>query len=63
MRVLRFFLAIIMISEAFRLSDWMLGAFGAFFLWQAVANTGCCATYRAPQDDQQNKEVIFEEIK
>lgn len=63
MRFLRLFLAIIMISESFRLGDWMLGAFGSFFLWQALANTGCCAVHNTQQSNEQNKEVIFEEIK
>lgn len=63
MRFLRLFLAIVMISEAFRLSDWMLGAFGSFFLWQAIANTGCCSVYKTPHDNDQDKEVVFEEIK
>lgn len=49
-------------------SDWAIGLFGGFFLYQALTDTGCCSSGAcAPQHSNTKAEgtetIEFEEIK
>lgn len=68
MRWLRLAIGAYMLVQAVMLHDNMLGFFGAFFLFQSLANTGCCGTQSCAAPIVKNKskateEVEFEEIK
>lgn len=68
MRWLRLTVGIYAAVQAFTMHDNMLGFFSAFFLFQAVTNTGCCGAQGcavpAPKSkSQKTQEVEFEEIK
>ena len=68
MRWLRLAVGIYAAVQAVQLHDTMLGFFGAFFLIQAVTNTGCCGVQScaAPvskKNSDKIEEVDFEEIK
>ena len=65
---LRLAVGIYVTVQAVQLHDTMLGFFGAFFLIQAVTNTGCCGVQScaAPvskKNSDKIEEVDFEEIK
>lgn len=67
MRWLRLGLGLMVAYQAIRFHDAMAGVIGAFFLLQAITNTGCCGaggcavpTTTAKND---NGEVEFEEVK
>lgn len=70
MRILRLGLSIIILIQAFQMHDPLFGVFGAFFLIQALTNTGCCAGGNCTttiSDSKRNsngiENVEFEEIK
>lgn len=44
MRIFRLAVGVMMLVAAFQSKDWMIGAFSAFFLYQAVSDTGCCGS-------------------
>ena len=44
MRVLRLGMGIFAIWQAFVTREWILGLAGAFLLYMALANVGCCGT-------------------
>jgi len=66
MRWIRFALSIIILVQAIQLHDALFGVLGLFFLYQAVSNTGCCATSNcaAPiHTTKNNSDIEFEEVK
>ena len=68
MRWLRLVLGIYIAVQAFTTHDSMLGFFSAFFLFQALSNTGCCgvqgcAVPLSKKEITKTEEVEFEEIK
>ncbi len=68
MRLLRLFIGGAIAVQAFQLHDPMMGFFSAFFLFQAVTNTGCCgaqgcAVPAVKKKSTKTDEVEFEEIK
>jgi len=69
MRWLRLGFGLYLAFNGWQDNDMMAGAFGAFFLFQAVTNTGCCAASgcAVPQNKSAKtsttQDVSFEEIK
>lgn len=69
MRWLRLGLGIFMAIQAIEMHDTFSGFIAAFFLFQAVTNTGCCgsngcATPRTPVRTKEiSDDINFEEIK
>ncbi len=68
MRILRLGLGIFIGYQAVTTHDALSGMIAAFFLFQAVTNTGCCgsqscSTAPAKDDADNTEEVVFEEIK
>lgn len=68
MRWLRLSIGVYAAIQAVLMHDTVLGFFSAFFLVQAVTNTGCCGTQAcvAPAVEKKSdniEEVEFEEIK
>lgn len=68
MRFLRLGMGTLMLTQAFQMSDKLLGFVGAILLIQALLNKGCCAsgactTPQKPNQNEQFEEIKFEEIK
>lgn len=69
MRWLRLFMGGLIAVEALQMHDYLSGSIGAFFILQALTNTGCCGTNGCSTPVQYTKkhsateEVEFEEIK
>ncbi len=68
MRVLRLGLGIFIIIQAIKTHDAFSGLIAAFFLFQAVTNTGCCGSKGCSTSDPKNnsdkvENIEFEEIK
>jgi hypothetical protein len=65
MRVLRLGFGIFIAIQAVKMHDAFSGLIAAFFLFQAVTNTGCCGTQNCSTSVPKNniEEVEFEEIK
>lgn len=68
MRWLRLGLGIFIAIQAIETNDTLSGFIAAFFLFQAITNTGCCgsARYTVPatkRNSNKIEDVIFEEIK
>ncbi len=42
MRILRLILSVWILAMALPAHDWVMGVFGAFFLYTALAGVGCC---------------------
>lgn len=62
MRWIRLIIGIIFIIESIRMHDTFMGLAGAFFLFTAFANIGCCGTNQCRTPIQQSKKVAPEEI-
>ena len=67
-RLIRLALSIIIIVQAVQLRDMLFGAFGTFFLYQALTNTGYCGSNGcAPSTTQKinnhSEEIEFTEVK
>ena len=70
MRIVRLALGVWMAGWGVQAHDWGMGLFGAFFLYQAIANTGCCGTAacapprrRTFTNKEDVKEIEYEEVK
>ncbi len=71
MRVFRLGIGVWMLVMAIQTHDWAIGLFSAFFLYQAVTDTGCCGTqscYAPPVKPATKKinaieDTEYEEIK
>ncbi len=68
MRWLRLGLGIFIAIQAVQTQDTLSGFIAAFFLFQAVTNTGCCGTNGcampiSKKHSEDGEEVKFEEIK
>jgi hypothetical protein len=68
MRVLRLGLGIFISVQAVKTHDAFSGLIAAFFLFQAVTNTGCCgsqgcATPMSKDNSDKIEDVVYEEIK
>lgn len=68
MRLLRLAIGIFIAVEAIQTHDYLTGFIGAFFMFQAITNTGCCGSNgcavpvsKTPPDKLED--VEFEEIK
>ncbi len=70
MRIMRLGIGVMILIMAFQTKDWVPGLFAAFFLYQAIADVGCCGSagcdagpsrrqYTAPKDIT----IEYEEIK
>lgn len=66
-RLIRLGLSIIIIVQAFQIRDALFGGLGAFFLYQALTNTGCCGVNgcapTAQSKNNNSNEIEFTEIK
>jgi hypothetical protein len=69
-RIIRLGLGIVMIIQAFQMSNFMVGVFGSFFAWQGLLNKGCgvggCGVpmYRDTKTiDAEENETTYTEIK
>ena len=68
MRWLRLAFGIFFMVQGIQTPDTLMGVVGAFFLFTAVTNTGCCGAGRCAAPIQKNatdesEEITFEEIK
>jgi hypothetical protein len=68
MRIVRLAIGVWMLVVAVQTRDWVVGLFSAFFLYQAVTDTGCCGSqgcYAPPVRKAKalTEEVEYEEIK
>jgi hypothetical protein len=68
MRVLRLALGIFIAFQAIKMHDAFSGVIAAFFLFQAITNTGCCGSQGCSTSVQKNnsdkiEDIEFEEIK
>ncbi len=69
MRVIRLVLSLVILVQSIQMHDPLFGMFGAFFLFQALSNTGCCGSGGCATDLPANgnsktiENVEFEEIK
>ncbi len=69
MRIIRLALSLVIVVQSIQMHDPLFGIFGAFFLFQALSNTGCCANGSCATDLPANgnpktiENVEFEEIK
>lgn len=68
MRWFRLVLSVLIAIQAVYMANPWLGFFSAFFMFQALTNTGCCgtagcATNTRKVDDSKKEEVVFEEVK
>lgn len=68
LRVLRLILSVWILAMAIPAYDWLMGIFGAFFLYTALAGVGCCgpAGCSIQQDKESEKninDIEYEEIK
>lgn len=68
LRWLRLAIGAYVLVRAVMMHDNMLGFFGAFFLFRAVTNTGCCGTQgcavpATKKNSTKADKVEFEEIK
>ena len=68
MRVIRLVLSLVILVQSIHMHDPLFGMFGAFFLFQALSNTGCCASGNCATSlpDNGNSKTIenveFEEV-
>ncbi len=62
MRWLRLAVGIYVAVQAVQMQDTMLGFFGAFFLIQAVTNTGCCGVQSCAAPIQKKNSDKIEEV-
>lgn len=66
-RLIRLALSVIIIVQAVQIHDALFGFLGAFFMYQALSNTGCCGVNGcAPtisKSTEQSEEVEFTGIK
>jgi uncharacterized membrane protein HdeD (DUF308 family) len=74
MRIMRLGIGILILVMGFQTKDWITGVLSAFFIFQAVTDTGCCGTSSCniegntmPAgriiDTDNGKQKIYEEIK
>ena len=66
MRWLRLGLGGFILVQAFLHHDSISGIFGAFFIFQALTNTGCCGSggCAVPESKSKSeKDITFEEVK
>jgi hypothetical protein len=68
MRIIRLGLGIYIAIQAVETLSIISGVFAAFFLLQAITNTGCCGTSNCSvpikkDDSDKTEEVEYEEIK
>ncbi|MCD6063210.1 MAG: hypothetical protein K0R82_1121 [Flavipsychrobacter sp.] len=68
MRTIRLVLGLFIGAAALAHADAMMGLFSAFFLFQAVTDTGCCGSAACAQpsrksDNKAQAEIEYEEIK
>ena len=67
MRIVRLGVGILAAVEAIRSHDYAIGILSAFFLYQAITDTGCCGAVGCavppPQNGNKSCETSFKEIK
>ncbi|MBS1779863.1 MAG: hypothetical protein JST70_11100 [Bacteroidetes bacterium] len=69
MRVIRLGISIWMVATFFIQKDMFAGLFGAFFMYQAITDTGCCGVggcYTPPSTRKAGnkvEEIEYEELK
>lgn len=67
-RIIRLGVGILAAVEAIRLHDYAIGILSAFFLYQAITDTGCCVgagcvVRPGQQDGDKEEETSYKEIK
>ncbi len=70
MRILRLGIGLLLVASAVQSKDWVMGMFGAFFLYQGIADVGCCGaagcaprTGKNTESVQATDMVDYEEVK
>lgn len=66
MRVFRLILGLLVLIQSLFIGDYLFSAFGAFFIFQALTNTGCCGASGCSIDPSSNKDEkipVYERIK
>ncbi len=69
-RIIRLGIGIMLLVSGIQAKDWVMGSFSLFFIYQAVADTGCCGsagcaprTMPVKGDTNQEELTDYEEIK
>lgn len=65
MRVFRLGLGLLVLVQSFVIGDYLFSAFGLFFVFQAVTNTGCCGASGCQIDqsnDSGSKTIVYEKV-
>jgi len=57
MRVFRLILGLLVLIQSFFIGDYLFSAFGVFFIFQALTNTGCCGASGCSIDYSNEKET------
>lgn len=66
MRVFRLILGLLVLVQSLFIGDYLFSAFGVFFIFQALTNTGCCGSSGCSIDysnDNENKVPALEKVK
>jgi len=66
MRIFRLGLGLLVLIQSLFIGDYLFSAFGVFFIFQALTNTGCCGSSGCPVDysnDHETKVAALEKIK
>jgi hypothetical protein len=68
MRLVRLVVGVGIAVQAFQMQSALIAFFSAFFLFQAITNTGCCGASGCPvkpdnKDDQHPDDLVFEEVR
>lgn len=69
-RLFKLGIGIMMLVTGIQSKDWMIGAMGVFFLYQAMTDSGCCGTQgcyaprsRGTANSAMDETTEYEEIK
>lgn len=66
MRVFRLLLGLLVLIQSLFIGDYLFSAFGVFFIFQALTNTGCCGSSGCSVDysnSNESKVPAYEKMK
>ncbi|MBK9282852.1 MAG: hypothetical protein IPM51_00870 [Sphingobacteriaceae bacterium] len=65
-RIIRLMIGLLLVIQTLYAGDYLLSAFGAYYMFLALTNTGCCGTSTCSSNsvsDEKEALVIYEEVK